>query len=602
MMRSRDFAIARIDGPSLEGGATCIVLRRDGLPAPAEPLQVAAWRAACAAVGIDPLHDLPPAPTDDDLMAATAERLLARLHDREPQAVWPSRVADGARCLSAAEEPIARRVARIAITLVDGAFGRAAPPSPDAVAGEITALRRAIPDLPENGDTVSPLIVAAARGLGVPCRRSRIQPESHLLGEGRCQVRFDRSAPLSAPALGVVVSPGKLATKRFLVGLGIPVLAARLPTDADDAARHAAELGFPVAIKPVDGTFARGVSLDVRTPDAARAAFACAADGGAGVMIEPYLDTPDFRATVIGGRVAIVMRRNPPHVAGDGRRTIGELIAAHNAALAAGTAAFPAAVPVAVDDEVRETLAKAGRTLDSVPAAGARVVVRTLPIRALGGYPTEVTAETHPGTLRLFERVARVLAMPVAAIDFRAEAIERPWQEQRMAVLEVNARPGIGDLHGDRIARRLVALHFPDPAATRLPTVLVVDPQADTSAAAVSTALTGVRGLGLAGLSGVVLDGFPAGAAPASVGAAHDRIVEDSTIAVALHWTTADRIARRGLGIPRIDHAFLPAGMVGAVADLVRRHADRVDPLPQGADGDRIAAVAAIVSALGSKA
>ena len=105
-----------------------------------------------------------------------------------------------------------------------------------------------------------------------------------------------------------------------------------------------------------------------------------------------------------------------------------------------------------------------------------------------------------------------------------------------------------------------------------------------------------IRGLGFAGPRGLLLDGFPAGDEPAAMAAAHDRIVEDPTLAVALHWTTAGRIARRGLGIGRIDHAFLPrAGGDAAVAALVRRHADRVDPLPDGSVADRIAAVAAAV-------
>lgn len=593
------FVLRRIDGPSLESDDSVTLLRLDGagrLAAPVDAARVVAWIRACGRSGFGEQPPAAAAPTALDLVVETAERLLAYLHGRAPSPVRPARAAAGGYLLSAAAEAVGRRATQIAIAFVAGIAGHAAPLAPERLEREIGQLRGRIPDLAGNADPVTPLIVAAARELAIPCRRSRIHPGTLVLGEGKRQIRFDRSAPLSAPTLGAVVSPDKLTTKRFLAGLGIPVLPVRVPVDAAEAVRVASDLGFPVAVKPVDGTLSEGVTLDVRTPDDVAAAFAVAAAAGTAVMIEPYLDIPDFRATVIAGRVAIVMRRNRPYVVGDGQRTIAALIAAHNDDLRHGRARFPAAYPIAIDAEVRRTLAGAGLDPETVPEAGRQVHVRTSPVRALGGFPTDETRGTHPDLIRLFERIAQVLAMPIVAIDFRAEAIARSWRDQRMAVLEVNARPGIGDLDGDRLARTLLRAHFPEPAAVRLPTVLVVDPDAGRGFAAARAALQDVAGLGLSGPGGIVLDGFPAGTGTLALAAAHDRIAEDPAVGVALHWTTPEGIAERGLGLARIDLAFLaPAGDGGraAVAALVRRRADRVEPLPEGPPEARVAAVAA---------
>lgn len=599
---SIDLAIHPIDGPSLEGRTDCTLLqflRAEALANAVDARQLAAWRSGCRAAGLDDAPETPAVATGIDLAVATTECLLAHIHDRPTQAVRPARGSPGAFLISPATEGIARSTAQVAVgfamDLLSGGDGR----QPERLAEEIARLRRLVSELPDRADPVTPLMVEAARAIGLPWRPSRLQPGTIVFGEGCRQVRFDRSAPLNAPTLGAALTPSKLASKRFLAGLGIPVLPCRVVLDRAEAGRAADVLGFPVAVKPIDGTLFQGVALDVQSADEAEAAYDRAARHGSAVMIEPYLDTPDFRATVIGGAVAIVMQRNRPYVVGDGERTIAALIAAHNADLRQGRARFPAAYALDIDEEVRWTLARSDLAIDAVPAAGLRVMVRTAPVRSLGGYPTNETARTHPEMLRLFERIARVLAMPVVAIDFRAESLERPWQDQRIAVLEANVRPGIGDLEGDRLARRILEHHFPDIAAARLPTMLVVDPDAEANFAAVRAALGGIRSLGLAGPSGVVLDGFPAGGAPASTGAAHGRIAEDATIRLALHWTTGRRIARRGLGVGRIDRAFLPAKSAGPIAALVRDHADRVDRFADGAPlADRIATVAAIARRL----
>ncbi|MCC7274303.1 MAG: hypothetical protein IT561_16675 [Alphaproteobacteria bacterium] len=64
-----------------------------------------------------------------------------------------------------------------------------------------------------------------------------------------------------------------------------------------------------------------------------------------------------------------------------------------------------------------------------------------------------------------------------------------------------------------------------------------------------------------------------------------------------LFWLRPADVESHGLGLSTIDRALLPAqpapGLEAAVCDLVRRHARRVDPLPDGPPAARIAAALA---------
>ncbi len=596
------YGIRSLDGPSIAAEDSRILLSFDEPGPLSAPVAAAAqqrWRQLCVSIAVDDGPPAMPAPAGMALdgmamVAETMERLLARLYGRAPIPVRPFAFAPHAFLMSPAAQPVAAAAARLALSTVSRARPETLPPGAgEYLAGEAEKLRQSAARLdPAIGmDPITALMVAAARAASVPCRHSLIQPGILVLGEGRRQIRFDRAGSLAAPVLGAVVTVDKLLTKRFLAGLGLPVLPCQVVRAAAGMVPAAAAIGYPLAVKPIDGSLSQGVTLDVRTAEQALAAYAHAEAEGTAVMVEPYLDTPDFRATVIGGRARMVMRRNRPFVIGDGTRSIAALIDAHNGDIGSARAQFPGGYPIAIDDEVRRTLEGAGRTPESIPAVSEQVFVRTTPVRSQGGYPVDVTAAAHPDTLALMEHLAQALGAPILAVDFRAEAIERSWRDQRFAILEANGRPSITDIDGDRLARDLVAASFPDPAAVRLPTIVVVRAEAADDARHLAALLAGHPSIGLASPAGVFLGPFRTMAEPPSLAAAHDRFAEAPTIAVAVHWTTPERIEARGLGVDRIDHAFLPEptsdgpatdGTAAAVHDLVRHHAACVDLLPAG--------------------
>ena len=143
---------------------------------------------------------------------------------------------------------------------------------------------------------------AAARALGVGARRAAWlrRPEGvvPLLPD------IDRAAARAVVASALVdaedVWLDAAQGRRLLEAYGIPLAREIVATTPDDAARAAAELDVPVVVKSaVPGahkTETGGVVLDVRGPDAARAA---AARIGGAVVVQPMLAGSELIAGVV---------------------------------------------------------------------------------------------------------------------------------------------------------------------------------------------------------------------------------------------------------------------------------------------------------------
>ncbi|MCC7273634.1 MAG: hypothetical protein IT561_13265, partial [Alphaproteobacteria bacterium] len=556
-----------VDGPSLLGEEAAVVLRfpreAGGAARTIAPDVVVRWREICARSAIPVPAKAYQGIAAAAMVAVTLRHIARALSGRAPEPLRERRSRDGTEEFVVTGVPA--RLAPHAVDLAQRIVALAMQPSPpastaDQVAAAAAALRTdRFEDAPVRpSDPSMAALVAECERVGVPWRPSRIHPGGLLCGEGRFQARFEGTGSLSRPAFGMVVTRDKILTKRYLAGLGLPVATHRVVTSPEEAAAAGERLGFPVVVKPTDGTFSRGVVLDVRDGEEARAAYAHAALHGSGVLVEPYLDIPDFRAMVAAGEAIIVHRRRPPYVVGDGIAPVRALIAAHNRDLAAGRALFAAGIPVAIDEDVERTLGRTGRALDTVPAAGERVELRLLPIRGLGGYAEEVTAQVHPDTMRLFGRVAAVLGLALVAIDFRTTDIARPWHVQRFAILEANVRPGIADIDAGRVARAVIAAEFPDPAASRLPRVVAIDARARSDADPLLRAQAALApGVAFAGAGGLHLGGVRVLAPPVSPRHALDRAAEDPTVSRILFWLRPADVESHGLGLSTIDRALL---------------------------------------------
>jgi len=196
--------------------------------------------------------------------------------------------------------------------------------------------------------------------------------------------------------------------------------------EREDALQYLATLGATAFVKPLSGS---------------RGDFAQAIDGEASLLryldeVSKYYDSivmqkvasgTEYRVFLLDDEVVFIARKNPPCVVGDGMRSIGDLLTAHNMALQAGGLS---PVSLAADHAA---------SLDAVLAKGERWEIPGRMNLSAGGMMV-LEAPRSDAVLTLARKAARALGLRVAAVDLFAGYDADP---QAIRVIEVNANPSI---------------------------------------------------------------------------------------------------------------------------------------------------------------
>ena len=262
------------------------------------------------------------------------------------------------------------------------------------------------------------------------------------LGYGARQRRIWTAETDQTSAVAESISSDKDLTKSLLSACGVPVPQGRLVSDAEDAWDAAEEIGTPVVIKPYDGNHGRGVSLDLNTRAEVEAAYRLAhRKGGGSVIVEQFMPGNEHRLLVVGKRVVAAAAGENAWVTGDGKSTIIELVDSQiNSDPRRGSGEeFPLnALAPEVGAEIILELERQGLTAYDVIASGQRAL-----IQRNGNVAFDVTDQVHPEVAEMAVLAARVVGLDIAGVDLVALDISRPLSEQRGAVIEVNAGPGL---------------------------------------------------------------------------------------------------------------------------------------------------------------
>ncbi|EXI69319.1 MAG: Cyanophycin synthetase [Candidatus Accumulibacter adjunctus] len=327
----------------------------------------------------------------------------------------------------------------------------------------------------------------------------RLLPTGNLvqLGYGARSRRIWTAESDRTSAIAEGISRDKDLAKTLLGACGVPVPEGRLVESAADAWDAAEEIGLPVVVKPSDGNHARGVFTNLMAREEVESAYAAAVEEGSGVIVERYVRGSEHRLLVIGGKLAAAARGETATVVGDGRSTIDELIDLQiNSDPRRGAAEeFPLDVILLAENPVaRLEVARQGFTPDSVPAAGREVLI----VRS-GNHTDDVTDLVHPETAATAALAARIVGLDICGVDLVCEDISRPLDEQRGAIVEVNAGPGLlmhlkpANGQPRPVGRAIVDELFPNGEDGRIP---VVGVSGSTGKTAVATLLAGIVGLG----------------------------------------------------------------------------------------------------------
>ncbi|ALM81800.1 cyanophycin synthetase [Bordetella sp. N] len=292
-------------------------------------------------------------------------------------------------------------------------------------------------------------------------------------GYGARQRRIWTAETDKTSAIAEGISRDKDLTKSLLSECGVPVPEGRLVKSAAEAWEAAQDIGLPVVIKPYDGNHGRGVFTNLTTYEEVASAYSVADEEGSGVMVERFVVGNEHRLLVVGDRMVAAARGEPAWVVGDGVSTIDQLIDSQiNSDPRRGRGEDCPLNPVRLDSAARLEVARQDLTPEAVPAAGRRVL-----IQRNGNVAFDCTDAVHPDVARAVVLAARIVGLDVAGVDLVAEDISRPLEEQRGAIVEVNAGPGLlmhlkpADGQPRPVGRAIVDHLFPEGEDGRIPVV-----------------------------------------------------------------------------------------------------------------------------------
>jgi len=427
-------------------------------------------------------------------------------------------------------------------------------------------------------------IVAAAVARGIPFRRLT---EGSLVqfGWGSRQRRIQAAESDRTDAIAEAIAQDKDLTKMLLRDAGVPVPEGRPVTSAEEAWEVARELGGRVVVKPRDGNQGKGVAVDLSTREEVLAAWEAARAISEEVIVERYLPGDDFRLLVVGDRLVAAAHREPPRVTGDGVRTIRELVEEVNRDPRRSDGHATSLTRIRLDAIAQSVLAAQGYTVDSVPAAGARVTLRNNANLSTGGTANDVTDEVHPEVAARAVEAAQAVGLDICGVDVVCESVRMPLEHQGGGIVEVNAAPGLrmhlqpSNGRGRPVGEAIVDAMFPSGENGRIPVVAVTGTNGKTTTVKLVAHLLGQTGLriGMTGTDGVFVAGRQIDSGDCSGPRSARSVLMHPDADAAVLETARGGLLREGLAFDRCDVAVVTN--IGAGDHLGLNYIETVEEL-----------------------
>jgi cyanophycin synthetase len=453
-------------------------------------------------------------------------------------------------------------VGRLAFDLAQELCRAAVDDQPFDLPAALRRLRELDEDVRLGPSTGSIVYAAVARN--IPYRRltegSMVQ-----FGWGSKQRRIQAAETDSTSAVAESIAQDKELTKTLLHAAGVPVPTGRPVASAEDAWAAACEIGGAVVVKPQDGNQGKGVTVNLTTHEQIAAAYGVAVKISAEVLVERYLPGYDYRMLVIGNKLIAAARREPPLVIGNGVLSVRQLVDQVNSDPRRGEGHATSLTKIRFDDIALARLAADGLTADSIPARGARVILRNNANLSTGGTATDVTDDVHPEFAARAIAAAQMVGLDIAGVDIVCNNVLRPLEEQGGGVVELNAAPGLR-MHlqpsfgkGRAVGEAIIANMFADGDDARIPVVAVAGTNGKTTTVRLIASVLGEHGLrvGMTSTDGVYIEGRRIDSGDCSGPKSARNVLFHPDVDAAVFETARGGVLREGLGFDRCDVAVV---------------------------------------------
>ncbi|WP_419893026.1 ATP-grasp domain-containing protein [Oceanobacillus kimchii] len=237
-------------------------------------------------------------------------------------------------------------------------------------------------------------------------------------------------------------------------------------TEDEEIINYANKLGYPLVLKPSDGTGGNGVIANIKNEEAFKQAlnYVKYELNYKKLIVEKYFAGEDYRLYVINNEVIAAFKKIPANVVGDGKHTIKELIAIKNKERTLTPALRNR--PIKVDGETHNLLRSNGQTIESIPNKGMRIYLKTKNNVTSGGDSVDITDELTDEIKGIAISASKAIpGLVQCGVDMMVDK-----EANTGVVIEVNSRPHItAHLYpmigkARDIPKAVVDYYFPDTA------------------------------------------------------------------------------------------------------------------------------------------
>ena len=291
------------------------------------------------------------------------------------------------------------------------------------------------------GGTNTMNFIAAAIEHGLPVKVFR--RDYLIFGYGSGSRMFRSSIVDCESSVGVSLASSKADTNRLLKLSGLPVAdQARIRT-LQQAHHFASRIGYPVVVKPDNGSQGRGIFADIRDAEELAQCFAKLKESYDTILIEKHISGDHYRIDYMGEDLIKAVRRRAPRVVGDGVSTVRALLDRLNTD-PERLDPYSSKKIVTVDEDLERCLSKQDLSLDSTPSQGQSVYLKSISNLSRGGSQEHVEDMVHAANYEMCRGIARIMRLEVLGIDILSEDLSQPWYSNGAVICEVNAQPQLG--------------------------------------------------------------------------------------------------------------------------------------------------------------
>jgi len=271
--------------------------------------------------------------------------------------------------------------------------------------------------------------------------RPKAHTEFTLSYKGK-EHRFSVSRGDIVPKKAIKICVDKHLTKSYLTEGDVPTPEGETFDEKnydEDIIEYSKVLGYPVVIKPTDGTGGNGVIANIKNEEEFRKALTYVKYdlNYSKLIVEKFFQGEDYRLYVIGEKVIGAFKKIPANVIGDGKNSIRHLLKVKNQERNSTPALYRRLIKI--DKELHNILRSKGYTLDSIPKKGERIFLKTKNNVSAGGDSVDVTDELTGEIKDIAIRSSNAIpGLVQCGVDIMVNK-----EENTGVVLEVNSRPHI---------------------------------------------------------------------------------------------------------------------------------------------------------------